>query len=260
MTGFWRPVPRKGASPLSLIPGYVDSGCSDVLCSLVPCSDDCSPSVSDKERERLLMTLLRPELKVRFRLLIERGFECEEDLLELVDPRYMRDVQETFKQRQGWDYETVRRAASAPFMPASQAQRDAIAGRDCFVNGRSPVVCAHIVPQYICNYCWHPLCVEALCYACHDAYDQRSSERCLLLLHYLQLHLRPRIDEFVEKGFASNAEMLSVIVPSAVPRIEHALTHVDVKALHKGLTIGWEENPVRRRLREKRNEAHRRGW
>jgi hypothetical protein len=251
---------RKKGSPLSLIAGNAENGCFDVLCPYVPCSDTCSPTVSEEERDLLLLTLLKPEMKLRLHSLIERGFTCEEDLLELVDPRYMRDVQETFLQRQGWNYEEARLAASAPFVPASQAQRDEIAGRVCFVNERSPVTCAHIVPQYICGYCEHPLCVEALCHACHDAYDQRSDERCLLFLHYLQLQFQPRVDEYVEKGFASSAEFLDVMKPSVVPRIQHALTHVSVEDLLRGLAVGWPENPIRRYHREKRIEARKRGW
>jgi hypothetical protein len=59
-----------------------------------------------------------------------------------------------------------------PLVPASEAQRTKVRGRDCLICGRKPVDPAHIVPRKHGG-CDHPDCVIPLCRPCHRAYDTR---------------------------------------------------------------------------------------
>jgi hypothetical protein len=70
---------------------------------------------------------------------------------------------------------TLRRSPMRPFplVPASEAQRAKVRGRDCLICGRKPVDPAHIVPRKHGG-CDHPDCVIPLCRPCHRAYDTRN--------------------------------------------------------------------------------------
>ena len=60
---------------------------------------------------------------------------------------------------------------SFPLVPASDAQRAKVRGRDCLICGRRPVDPAHVVPRKHGG-CDQPDCVVALCRPCHRAYDK----------------------------------------------------------------------------------------
>jgi hypothetical protein len=67
--------------------------------------------------------------------------------------------------------------------PASEAQRQKVAGEACLVCGRRPVDPAHLVPRALGG-CGDPDCVVPLCRCCHRAYDRRELD--------LLPHLEPR--------------------------------------------------------------------
>lgn len=60
-----------------------------------------------------------------------------------------------------------------PLVPASEPQREKVAGLRCLVCDKAPVDPAHIVPQRLGG-CAHPLCVVGLCRSCHRAYDRNG--------------------------------------------------------------------------------------
>lgn len=78
--------------------------------------------------------------------------------------------------------------ARAPFAPASEAQRQTVAGRRCVVCGATPVDPAHLIARAQGG-CDHPDCVVALCRIHHRAYDRGE----LALLGYLEPHRRRQI-------------------------------------------------------------------
>jgi hypothetical protein len=73
-------------------------------------------------------------------------------------------------------------------MAASEAQRAAVAGRPCIVCGSERRVdAAHVIPRALG--CGHPLCMVALCRACHRAYDAGELD----LLPYLEPAYRAQL-------------------------------------------------------------------
>ena len=60
----------------------------------------------------------------------------------------------------------------APALVATDAQRAAVAGRNCIVCGADRRIDpAHVIPKSMGG-CGHALCVTALCRPCHRAYDR----------------------------------------------------------------------------------------
>ncbi len=104
-------------------------------------------------------------------------------------------------------------------VPASDAQREKVAGRACLVCARTPVDAAHLVPQRLGGGCADPTCVIGACRACHNQWDAGGFD------------LRPYLGD----GFQAE--------------LEHALTHVSATALERALSGGgwglprWRRKP-----------------
>jgi hypothetical protein len=72
--------------------------------------------------------------------------------------------------------------------PASEAQRDKVAGQGCLVCGKRPVDPAHLVPRSLGG-CDHPDCVVPLDRCCHRAYDRGELD----LLPHLEPSFRAEV-------------------------------------------------------------------
>ena len=79
-------------------------------------------------------------------------------------------------------------AAARPVSPASEAQRDKVAGLVCLVCGERPVDPAHLVPRSLGG-CDHPDCVVPLCRVHHRRYDRGQLD----LLPYLEPRFRAEV-------------------------------------------------------------------